>query len=96
MNSPAKEYLELQKISNSCYLVCCIGNKKVLGEFYQEVDGFFVFEPRYKQGDGFWPDYLLEEILIKLKELNRPWAEIIDNDPTFKEDNSSKIEGWDG
>lgn len=53
-------------------------NGALLGEFYREVDGYYVFLPLLR--GGFWDQYVLQELSEKLLELNREWDEQIQRD----------------
>lgn len=44
-----------------------------LGQFYIEVDGFWVFEPHTK--GGCWSGQVLKMLHEKLQELNKGWEE---------------------
>jgi len=62
-----------------------------LGKLYQEVDGFYVFNP--KREGGVWSEHTLFEIAGILKTLNKPWNDHIndyfddlDNDVYYHED----------
>ena len=68
--------LKLNKINESYYEVLVISNNKLVGNFIQDVDGFFYFSPTGE--GGLWSDYGLLEIGTKLKELNKPWSDHID------------------
>ena len=65
--------IHLKKIDN-IYEVLVNGSNKLIGHFIMSDDGFYSFS---SLGDGLWSDYALIEIGNKLKELNRPWLEKI-------------------
>ncbi len=44
-----------------------------LGDLYQEVDGFYYFEPKGKT--GCWPSWILKDIAFKLEALNEAWSQ---------------------
>lgn len=44
----------------------------VLGEFYQEVDGYYVWQPENYQG-GCYSQEFLESLVKELQRLNAPW-----------------------
>ena len=67
----------LEKINDLSYQISYCENDKHLGEFILDVDGFWYYVP--SEGHGWWSDYLLIEIGESLKELNRPYAEHIEN-----------------
>jgi hypothetical protein len=52
-------------------------NGVYMGGIYQEVDGFFYWQPT--NTDGFLSAHVLLEIGNKLKELNKEWEETFDN-----------------
>jgi hypothetical protein len=54
---------------------------KVVGEFYQEVDGMYKFEPSRDIGPGYWDEYMLMTILCKLRKLNIEWDYFCWTDP---------------
>lgn len=56
----------------ACVYDVIFNNGKKLGQFYMEVDGYFVFQPDITNG-GFWNEYTLKLILKKLEELNQEW-----------------------
>ena len=68
--------LKLNKINESYYEVLVISNNNLVGNFIQDVDGFFYFSSTGE--GGLWSDYFLLEIGTKLKELNKPWSDHID------------------
>jgi hypothetical protein len=53
-------------------------NAKYIGDMFPDVDGFYYFWP-IKEG-GSWSEYSLRLLADKLKELNKEWKEIIQND----------------
>lgn len=52
-------------------------NRVNIGEFYQEMDGYYVYEPNRDKISGYWPEWMLLELGGKLKELNKPWDDQI-------------------
>lgn len=54
------------------FIVSVASNKKVIGEFMMEVDGYFVFymEP---YATGFWTEQMLRAIADELKRVNASW-----------------------
>ena len=59
-------------------------NGKKIGEFYQEVDGFYVFVP--EPGPGYWNEHIIMRTLYELRKLNIVWDLQIMTDP--------KISNW--
>jgi len=68
--------LIIEKLSEGCYEVTNI-NKIHLGEFYREIDGFFVFIPGSEY--GFYSEQYLQALLFELQQLNAPCKEKIRN-----------------
>lgn len=66
--------LILEQIKDSTYNVKTNGGLK-LGEFYREVDGFYVFWP--EERSGFYSEEYLGALLFELQQLNAPWKENI-------------------
>jgi hypothetical protein len=66
--------LIIEKLSEGSYEVTNI-NKIHLGEFYREIDGFFVFIPGSEY--GFYSEQYLQALLFELQQLNAPWKENI-------------------
>ena len=54
-------------------------NNVLIGEFYKETDGFYVFEPLLKP--GCWNEHLLMHVMYKLRTLNAAWDLQIMTDP---------------
>ena len=54
-------------------------NGKVMGEYYQEVDGYWVFEP--EPTGGYWNEHILVKIMYELRVLNAAWDLTIMTDP---------------
>ena len=46
-------------------------NGVLMGEAIQDVDGYFKFFPEHR--GGYWDEDTLQYVLNKLKELNKPW-----------------------
>jgi len=68
--------LKLEKVAKTAYNVKTNHGIK-LGEFYQEVDGFYVFLP--VESSGFLSEEFLEALLFELQQLNALWKENIRN-----------------
>ena len=66
--------LILEQVYKTAYNVNTNNGKK-LGEFYQEVDGFYVFLPI--ESSGFYSEEYLGALLFELQQLNAPWKENI-------------------
>lgn len=47
-------------------------NGKLIGNLYQEVDGFWVFWQE-EALSGFWSQHVLRQLADKLEELNADW-----------------------
>jgi hypothetical protein len=58
-------------------------NGVVIGQMYQEVDGYYVFLPDRK--DGFWEAYVLRAIADMLDEKNERWHKQVMKDLQSKE-----------
>jgi len=46
------------------------------GSIYQEVDGYWVYDSG--EGKGYMPQWFLETLALKLKDLNDPWDQEIE------------------
>lgn len=66
--------LNLEQIGEATYNVKTKGGLK-LGEFYKEIDGFYVFWPTERA--GFYSEEYLGALLFELQQLNAPWKENI-------------------
>lgn len=55
----------------ACVYDVVFNNGKKLGEFYMEVDGYYVYQPL--EGGGFLNEHSLKLILEKLTEINKEW-----------------------
>jgi len=66
--------LILEQVSEAAYYVKTNSGLD-LGEFYREVDGFYVFWPVKR--DGFYSEEYLGALLFELQQLNAPWKENI-------------------
>ena len=66
--------LILEQVSEAAYYVKTNSGLD-LGEFYREVDGFYVFWPGKR--DGFHSEEYLGALLFELQQLNAPWKENI-------------------
>lgn len=64
--------LYLKRLEN-IYEVRVDQSNKLIGRFIMSDDGFYYFEQEDAQ--GLWSDYVLIEIGTKLKDLNRPWLD---------------------
>lgn len=53
-------------------------NDAEMGEFYQEIDGYYVFDPILKS--GYWPSEMLRAIADELDNLNKEWNEEVHRD----------------
>ncbi len=62
---------------NGSKVVKC--NGKVIGEYYIEIDGRWVFEPGTK--GGYWDEHILIKVLYELRVLNAAWDLQIMSDP---------------
>jgi len=56
----------------SCLYDVVFNNGKKLGQFYMEVDGYYVFQTD-TENNGFWTEYTLKLILVELEKLNKDW-----------------------
>ncbi len=45
-----------------------------IGEFYMEIDGYWVFEQKH-ENSGYWNAHVLRGIADKLDELNAPYED---------------------
>lgn len=63
---------------NTGYNVHYAPNLKMIGYFYKEVDGFFVYKPN--KNDSAWGGEVLTEIGQCLEDLNKDWKDQINND----------------
>lgn len=66
--------LNLEQVGEATYNVKTNGGLK-LGEFYREVDGFYVFYPGERE--GFYSEEYLGALIFELQQLNAPWKENI-------------------
>lgn len=71
--------LKLIQLNSSSYEVRIESNNKLIGKFIQDVDGFFYFSEEAPREGGLWSDYVLLELGTKLKEINQPWSDHLDN-----------------
>lgn len=53
----------------------CSANDNVVAVIYQEVDGYYVFDPY--ENTGFWTSHVLKIIANKLDELNKEYNKVI-------------------
>jgi len=67
--------IKLEKQSNHQYFVFFENGVKI-GEFLQEVDGFFVFYS--EENGGYWESHILRILSDELDKLNKPWKEEMD------------------
>lgn len=65
--------INLEYVIDGVYLVYF--NKKKLGEFIVQDDGFFGFYTN--EPSGYWSSHSLRLIADKLDELNKEWGEYI-------------------
>jgi hypothetical protein len=56
----------------ACLYDVVFNNGKKLGQFYMEVDGYYVFRID-TENNGFWTEYTLKLILVELEKLNKNW-----------------------
>ena len=63
---------------DSYYEVRVESSSKLLGRFIKGVDGFFYFEQE-EINRILWSDYVLLELGTKLKEINKPWMDHLNN-----------------
>lgn len=75
--SPIDKLIKLTPKTAFSYEVRHLSDVK-LGEFYMEVDGFYVFEPESRT--DYWPERILMALSLKLKELNFEWEQKIEKD----------------
>lgn len=66
--------LILEQVAKTAYNIKTNHGVK-LGEFYQEVDGFYVFLP--VESSGFYSEEYLGALLFELQQLNASWKENI-------------------
>lgn len=87
-NTLKKSVLTFNSLTNRKYEI--IGNKKVLGHLIMMEDGYFYCQfAEYDFIHQVWSDYVLEEIVNKLEELNRPIKEQLNQ--YFKQQNIINI-----
>lgn len=60
-----------------------------MGEFYMEVDGYYVYVPILR--GGFWPAYMLRAVADKLDEVNASWDKQVQD--YFNEPNTPATTG---
>ena len=68
--------INLEYVIDGVYLVYF--NKKKLGEFVVQDDGFFGFYT--SEPSGYWSSYALRLIADKLDELNKEWDDQVKKD----------------
>jgi len=78
---------------DNIYEVVVESNNKVIGYFIQDVDGYYYFAPNGYNEGGVWSDYILLEIGTKLKAINKPWNDQINE--YFKEEEQQNRYGTD-
>jgi hypothetical protein len=66
--------IEIEKINEHCYKIYHGSNRKYLGKFIMDVDGFYYYWPCEKL-TGSWSSYSLRGIADKLDELNKEYEE---------------------
>ena len=59
-------------------------NRQRIGEYYQEIDGRWVFEPD-RTTSGYWDEYILLKILDELRVLNAKRDLMIMSDPKISD-----------
>jgi hypothetical protein len=77
---------------DNIYEVVVESNNKVIGYFIQDVDGYYYFAPNGYNEGGVWSDYILLEIGTKLKAINKPWDDQINE--YFKKDQNQNTFNW--
>lgn len=83
-NNLKQSVLTFNSLSNIKYEI--IGNKKLLGHLIMMEDGYFYCQfAEYDFIHQVWSDYVLEEIVNKLEELNKPIKEQLNQ--YFKQQN---------
>lgn len=70
------EMINLEYVIDGVYLVYF--NKKKLGEFIVQDDGFFGFHT--SEPSGYWSSYALRLIADKLDEINKEWDDQVKKD----------------
>lgn len=60
-----------------------------IGDIYQEVDGYYVFQ--FYRCDGSFDAPILRGIADLLDEINKPWNDIINNDPSINDTSNARI-----
>lgn len=70
------EMINIKYVIDGVYLVYF--NKKKLGEFVIQDDGFFGFYTN--EPSGYWSSYALRLIADKLDEVNKEWNEQVKKD----------------
>lgn len=60
---------------DNTYEVRVESSNKLIGHFILDDDGYYSFG--MSDGSGLWSDYVLLELGTKLKELNKPWNDQI-------------------
>jgi hypothetical protein len=71
------KYINIKDIEGSSKKELYFEDRVHIGNVYQEVDGFYVFDP--KREGGVWQAHSLREIADILDNLNKPWEEHIEN-----------------
>lgn len=69
------EMIKLEYVADGSYVVYF--NKKVIGNFVIQDDGYFGYYPN--EISGYWSSYALRLIANKLDEINKEWDEYIKN-----------------
>lgn len=54
-----------------------------LGDISLDVDGYWYFYPSLNNNNGYWSDWMLLEILTKLRQLNAKYELYIHTDPNI-------------
>jgi hypothetical protein len=78
---------------DNIYEVVVESNNKIIGHFILDVDGYYYFAPNGLNEGGVWSDYILLEIGTKLKAINKPWNNQINE--YFKEEEQQNRYGTD-
>ena len=63
---------------DNTYEVRVESNNKLIGHFIMSDDGYYHFAPYISDG-ALWSDYILLEIGTKLKAVNKPWDDQIND-----------------
>jgi len=78
---------------DNLYEVKVESNNKVIGHFILDVDGYYYFAPNGLNEGCVWSDYVLLEICTKLKDINKPWSDQINE--YFKKDQNQNLHDFE-